>query len=85
MQYVIKTNKLTKQFGEQIAVDCVNIHVPQGKIYGLLGRNGAGKTTTIRMLLNLVTPTRGKILLFEKEHRKKSKEIYHRTGAFLQV
>ncbi len=85
MQYVIKTNKLTKQFGEQIAVDCVNIHVPQGKIYGLLGRNGAGKTTTIRMLLNLVTPTRGKILLFEKEHRKKSKEIYHRIGSMIEL
>ncbi len=85
MQYVIKTNKLTKQFGEQIAVDCVNIHVPQGKIYGLLGRNGAGKTTTIRMLLNLVTPTRGKILLFGKDHRKKSKEIYHRIGSMIEL
>jgi ATPase subunit of ABC transporter with duplicated ATPase domains len=69
-EYAIKTTKLTKRFGEQIAVDCVNMHVPQGKIYGLLGRNGAGKTTTMRMLLNLAAPTSGEILLFGKDSDK---------------
>lgn len=66
--YMIQTIGLTKQFGNQLLVDNVNLHVPQGKIYGLLGRNGAGKTTTMRMLLNLVQPTSGEILLFGNDY-----------------
>lgn len=41
MDYAIETRNLTKRYGKQIAVDCLNLHVPNGKIYGLLGRNGA--------------------------------------------
>ena len=77
-EYAIKTTKLTKRFGEQIGVDCVNMHVPQGKIYGLLGRNGAGKTTTMRMLLNLAAPTSGEISLFGEDYRKNLKGTYRR-------
>lgn len=44
---VIETKKLTKIYGEQTAVNSVNLHVKPGRIYGLLGRNGAGKTTII--------------------------------------
>ena len=84
-EYIIKTTNLTKKFQEQIAVDCVNINVPQGKIYGLLGRNGAGKTTTMRMLLNLATPTSGEILLFGENRRKNPKEIYRRIGSMIET
>lgn len=42
-EYVIETEQLTKVYGEQTAVDAVNVHVKKGRIYGLLGRNGAGK------------------------------------------
>ena len=45
MEYVIETENLTKQYGSITVVDHINLHVPKGKIYGLLGRNGAGKTT----------------------------------------
>lgn len=48
--YIIETHNLTKKYGEQVSVSQVDIHVKQGRIYGLLGRNGAGKTTTMRML-----------------------------------
>ena len=50
-KYVIETKNLTKQYGTQKSVADLNIHVRQGRIYGLLGRNGAGKTTTMKMLL----------------------------------
>lgn len=84
-EYAIKTTKLTKRFGEEIGVDCVNMHVPQGKIYGLLGRNGAGKTTTMRMLLNLASPTSGEISLFGEDYRKNPKGIYHRIGSMIET
>lgn len=56
--FIIETRNLTKQYGEQKSVADLNIHVRQGRIYGLLGRNGAGKTTTMKMLLNLTCTTR---------------------------
>ncbi len=50
----------------------MSLHVPKGKMYGLLGRNGAVKTTVIRMMLNLIRPTAGTILLFGKDYRENS-------------
>lgn len=54
MEYVIETKNLTKKYGSSTVVDNINLHVPKGKIYGLLGRNGAGKTTTMKMMLKLI-------------------------------
>ena len=50
---------LTKQFGRHRAVDSLNLAVHSGSVFGFLGPNGAGKTITIRMLLGLISPTRG--------------------------
>lgn len=83
--YMIQTIGLTKQFGNQLLVDNVNLHVPQGKIYGLLGRNGAGKTTTMRMLLNLVQPTSGEILLFGNDYKKNPSKTYHNIGNIIET
>ena len=66
---IIETENLTKKYGNQSSVSNLNIHVRQGRIYGLLGRNGAGKTTTMKMLLGLTTPTSGKIKIFGKRKR----------------
>lgn len=55
----IETNGLTKRFGERIAIDGVNLHVPRGSAFGFLGPNGAGKTTMIRMLLGLTHASAG--------------------------
>lgn len=54
--YVIETRNLTKQYGTQMSVSDLNIHVKKGRIYGLLGRNGAGKTTTMKMLFGCSYP-----------------------------
>lgn len=64
MEYVIETKNLTKKYGSSTVVDNINLHVPKGKIYGLLGRNGAGKTTTMKMMLKLIKVTKGNINLF---------------------
>ena len=57
----IATSGLTKRFGSQVAVDGIDLVVPQGAVYGFLGPNGSGKTTSIRMLLGLVLPTAGSL------------------------
>ncbi len=58
-EIAIKTDNLTKKFGELVAVDHVSFDVRKGEIFGFLGPNGAGKTTTIRMLCTLTRPTEG--------------------------
>ncbi|WP_255171079.1 ABC transporter ATP-binding protein [Natrononativus amylolyticus] len=57
--HAIETENLTKRFGTAVAVDGVDLAVPDGAVYGFLGPNGAGKTTTMRMLTTLTTPTEG--------------------------
>ena len=61
---VIETKRLTKIYGEQTAVNAVDLHVKKGRIFGLLGRNGAGKTTIMRMILGLATITSGEVDVF---------------------
>ncbi|WP_421775017.1 ABC transporter ATP-binding protein [Gracilimonas sp.] len=56
----IKTENLTRKFGDFTAVDNITFEVEQGEIFGFLGANGAGKTTAMRMLTGLLTPTSGK-------------------------
>ena len=55
----IKTVGLTKQYKDVVAVDKLNLQIPQGELFALLGINGAGKTTTIKMLCGLTKPTQG--------------------------
>lgn len=56
---IIRTENLSKRYGNHTAVDCLNLEITEGEVYGLLGPNGAGKTTTILMLLGLTEPTDG--------------------------
>ncbi|PWT72056.1 MAG: ABC transporter [Bacteroidetes bacterium] len=60
MESVIKTEKLTKRFGDFIAANELTFEVGKGEIFGFLGANGAGKTTAMRMLCGLLKPTSGK-------------------------
>jgi len=61
--YVIETQDLTKIYGEQVAVDHLNLKIHPGEVFGFLGPNGAGKTTTLLMLLGLSEPTSGKAMV----------------------
>src|SRR5512145_1571060 len=60
--YALEVKNLCKSFGSIKAVDNASFTVPEGSIFGLIGRNGAGKTTTIRMLMNIYMPTSGEII-----------------------
>ncbi len=62
----IEIKKLSKIYGEYLAVDKINFNVEKNKTVGLLGPNGCGKTTTIGMILGLVLPTEGEILIEDK-------------------
>lgn len=62
----LSLDRLTKQYGRKIAVDCVSASLKPG-VYGLLGANGAGKTTLMRMLCAILESTSGEVLLDGKE------------------
>ena len=74
----LEVTNLTKSFGSLKAVNNVSFQVPEGSIFGLLGRNGAGKTTTIRMLMNILLPESGKVIFrgVESGHDFNSKVGY---------
>lgn len=83
MEYVIETKNLTKKYGSSTVVDNINLHVPKGKIYGLLGRNGAGKTTTMKMMLKLIKVTKGNINLFGEDFRNNN--LYKKIGSIIET
>lgn len=68
MDYVLKTENLTKEYAHTRVVDNISITVRQGDIYGFVGKNGAGKTTLIRMILGLANQTDGKFEFFDGEN-----------------
>ena len=82
---VIKTIQLTKKYGNQTVVNKANLHVKQGRIYGLLGRNGAGKTTIMKMILGLTPITSGNVEVFGMNIVGKEKRIYPRIGAIIET
>jgi ABC-2 type transport system ATP-binding protein len=59
MTSAITTEGLTRSYGPVLAVDGLDLEIPEGEIFGLLGHNGAGKTTTVNMLTTLLPPSRG--------------------------
>lgn len=67
MEWIIETEGLTRFYGHQKVVDTVNLRIPRGCVYGLLGRNGAGKTTLIKMLMGVIFPDRGRIRIRGKD------------------
>ena len=71
----IKTENLTKQYKDIVAVDNLNLEVLKGELFALLGVNGAGKTTTIKMLSCLTKATSGDAFLNEKSISKQEREI----------
>ena len=83
-EIVIETKQLTKQYGTQKSVAKLNIHVRQGRIYGLLGRNGAGKTTTMKMLLGLTPPTSGEVAIWGKPLPGNEKKLLPRIGSLIE-
>ena len=85
MQTVIETKALCKQYGPHTAVDHVELHVPQGCVYGFIGPNGAGKSTTMKMLLGLIHPTAGRVRLLGQELTEKSRlPLLRQIGSLIE-
>lgn len=61
--YALEVSNLTKDFDNIRAVDNASFVVPEGSIFGIIGRNGAGKTTTIRIMMNIYMPDNGEVIL----------------------
>ena len=80
---VIRTDGLTKRYGDILAVDDLSLEVPLGQVFGLLGPNGSGKTTTMGMLLGLVSPTSGSFSLFGGSTSHQN--ALHRVGAIVET
>jgi ABC-2 type transport system ATP-binding protein len=84
----IKAEKLVKVFGDNRAVDGLNLEVPTGSIYGVLGPNGAGKTTTINMLATLMRPDGGRAQVFGHdvvEEAQVVRQLIGVTGQYASV
>ncbi|OPH53287.1 ABC transporter [Paenibacillus ferrarius] len=87
-KWAVEASGLVKTFGENRAVDGVDLNVPTGSIYGVLGPNGAGKTTTINMLATLLRPDAGSARIFGHDVVKESqivRQLIGVTGQYASV
>lgn len=76
----IVTTDLTKYYNSFPGLVGLNLSVQKGEVFGFLGPNGAGKTTTIRLLMDLIRPTRGRVFLMGQELRKNRRTLLEHVG-----
>ena len=77
---IISTEGLTKHYGMTLGIEDVTFDVREGEVFGFLGPNGSGKSTTIRLLLDLIRPTRGTSTVLGLDSRADAIEIHRRVG-----
>lgn len=80
MTSAIKTESLTKYYGEHLGIQNLNLDINEGEVFGLLGPNGAGKTTTIRVFLDFIRPTSGTATVLGLDSASDSVAIRDRVG-----
>ena len=86
MDYILETRSLSKHYGRFKALDGMDMHVPKGAIYGLVGKNGAGKTTLIRLICGLQEPSSGSFTLYGTGNRDKAiVKARRRMGAVVET
>lgn len=86
MEYVLRTNALSKNYVAFKALNELTMNVPKGAIYGFVGRNGAGKTTLIRLICGLQKPTSGEYTLYGRKNTEKSiAKSRRRMGAVVET
>lgn len=86
MDYVLEAKALTKKYKNFKALDELTMKIPQGSIYGLVGKNGAGKTTLIRIICGLQNPTSGEYILYGKKSNSKGiTKARRRIGAVVET
>lgn len=80
----IRTQGLTRRFGDTVAVDRIDLNIPRASIYGFLGPNGSGKSTTIRMLCGLLTPSAGSADVLGLSVPGQAEALKHKIGYMTQ-
>ena len=81
---IISLQNVTKRIGRTTIIDDLTFDVPQGEIFGFLGPNGAGKTTTIRMIVGLMSTTKGQILIKGKNIKTEFEQAIRHVGAIVE-
>lgn len=84
METAIETHGLTRHFGDVRAVNGIDLHVPQGSVFGFLGPNGSGKTTTIRLLLGLIHADAGSVQINGFDIRTQRSAALAKVGAIVE-
>jgi len=77
---VVAIDKVTRRYGEKMALDTVDLALPRGKVLGLVGENGAGKTTLIKHILGLLKPDSGTVRVFGKDPVADPASVLSRVG-----
>ncbi|WGD36521.1 ABC transporter ATP-binding protein [Lysinibacter sp. HNR] len=80
MSAAVETQGLTKKFGSRLALRGVNLNIPRGGVFGVIGPNGAGKTTTMRILLDVMRPTSGRVRVLGESPRGGGISLRRRIG-----
>src|ERR1035441_4256251 len=81
---VIEVEKLTKRYGELLAVNDVSFAVRKGELFAFLGPNGAGKTTTVEIIETIRLPTSGKVSVLGMDVTRQKRDIVQRIGVLPQ-
>lgn len=77
---MIKLSGLKKKYGDQFAVDDLNLEIGPGELFGFLGPNGAGKTTTIKMITGILKPTSGEVIVADFDMQKYPEKAKNQIG-----
>ena len=80
----LATQGLAKRYGSRVALDGLDLRVPEGVVYGFLGPNGAGKTTTMRILTGLIRPDAGQVELLGRPVGRRDRRRLFDVGALIE-
>jgi ABC-2 type transport system ATP-binding protein len=82
---VVTITNLRKEFDDLVAVQGLDVSIPEGEIYGLIGPNGAGKTTTIRMACGLLEPTGGRVTVADVDVHRRTPSAPSNSSAISRI
>ena len=85
MQTVLEVKQVTKQYGQQYALDHVSLSIQKGDIYGLIGKNGAGKTTLLKTISRLIHANSGTVSVFSSQNSKEWNEALRKIGTVIET
>lgn len=85
MKKVLELRHLKKRYGQNLALDNVNLTLEKGEVYGLIGRNGAGKTTLIKVITKLIRPSQGSVSLFHSASKSEWTHALKRVGSVIET